>query len=306
MARVGVTAISCVLALAAAEAAARFVLRGRAFEPRPRVYVNRRGFREREFDDSEPSRYRIAVIGDSFTWGVGVEQDARFTNEMERLLGPAYQVLNFGLSGNNLPEHVDTLDTALGCHPDFVLLQLFQNDFETSGMQRHRPQMIPLLPVSLDHTLRESSAFYHLAVDDWYRLQVELSVTEGYPDFVIRHLRDPSSAESVETSAMLRRFLERARAAGVPAGGVMFPAFYSMTRDPSAYPFRFLDDRVEKIFAAEGVPFLDLLPAFASVRNPASLQITQFDAHPNAVAHRIAAAAIVAAFRQHWHPPVRH
>ena len=42
------------------------------------VVRNSLGFREREPGPKDPNRYRIAVIGDSFTWGQGIEASERF------------------------------------------------------------------------------------------------------------------------------------------------------------------------------------------------------------------------------------
>jgi len=39
----------------------------------PRVSNNSLGFRDREPGPKDPQRYRIAVVGDSFTWGQGIE-----------------------------------------------------------------------------------------------------------------------------------------------------------------------------------------------------------------------------------------
>src|SRR5260370_372570 len=73
----------------------------------------------------------------------------------EGLLGARYGVLNFGMPGNNMPEHLQELDVVLPLHPNFVLLQLYVNDFETPNMRR--PQTYPLLPSDLDKRLVRSS-----------------------------------------------------------------------------------------------------------------------------------------------------
>src|SRR5207248_3815155 len=96
----------------------------------PPIRGNALGFREREIGPHTAGRYRIAIIGDSFTFGQGIEERERFSNVLETLLGPKYEVLNFGTPGNDLPEHVQVLERALQVAPDFVLLQLYINDFE--------------------------------------------------------------------------------------------------------------------------------------------------------------------------------
>src|SRR5882672_9124614 len=70
----------------------------------PAIVANHLGFRESEVPPKTPGRYRIVVVGDSFTWGQGIETGERFSNLLEGFLGPQYEVLNFGRPGNNLPE----------------------------------------------------------------------------------------------------------------------------------------------------------------------------------------------------------
>src|SRR5436190_20010067 len=44
------------------------------------VRSNSLGLRDREMPPKTPGKYRIAVIGDSITWGQGIEENERFTN----------------------------------------------------------------------------------------------------------------------------------------------------------------------------------------------------------------------------------
>jgi hypothetical protein len=86
----------------------------------PAIVTNQLGFREREIPPASPDRYRIAVVGDSFTWGQGIEAGERFSNLIEGSLGPRHEVFNFGRPGNNMPEHLDVLGEALRVAPDFI------------------------------------------------------------------------------------------------------------------------------------------------------------------------------------------
>ena len=124
--------VICV-ALVVAEFAARFALRRVLPQAGPSISLNSLGFRDREIGPKNPNRYRIAIIGDSFTFGNGIEEQDRFSNLIQGVLGPQYEVLNLGHPGNNLPDHLIELDLALKMSPDFVLLQLYENDFEPTA-----------------------------------------------------------------------------------------------------------------------------------------------------------------------------
>ena len=75
------------------------------------------GRREQEFDRVAPENtYRIVVVGDSITYGQGIEEEERFTNRLASDLagsGTPFQVLNFGKSGANFPHHVREIKKVL-------------------------------------------------------------------------------------------------------------------------------------------------------------------------------------------------
>jgi hypothetical protein len=66
---------------------------------------NSYGFRERDFTLAKPQGiYRVAVIGDSITYGQGIQEQDRFSNLIEKELTRqngkrGYEVLNFGQPG---------------------------------------------------------------------------------------------------------------------------------------------------------------------------------------------------------------
>jgi hypothetical protein len=287
-------------ALCVAEVGVRFTFRG-LVEPTPAVSLNSLGFRDREIGPKDPHRYRIAVIGDSFTFGNGVEEPDRFSNLIQGYLGSRYEVLNFGHPGNNLPEHLDELDLVLKMQPDFVLLQLYENDFETPDMMQHRPRDYTLMPDGLDQRMMRSSVLYRLLIDHWNQLQEAAGLAEGYTNYMARHLRDPAAPDAHDTAVLLMTFIERARAAGMPNGGIFFPALYGLGSHGANYPFDYLNDRVQKIYTLEQTPYLDLLPAFLTASDPPSLWVSRFDPHPNAKANHLAAIAILNKFGPIWH-----
>ena len=265
----------------------------------PSISVNSLGFRERDVGPKNPDRYRIAIIGDSFTWGQGIEARDRFSNLLEGFLGSHYEVLNFGIPGNNMPEHLNELDQVLPLRPDFVLLQLYINDFETSNMQR--PQAYPLLPSDLDNRMMRSSLLYQLLLGLWGQFQNAVGLSESYSHYMARYLGDANSADARQAFGMLRQFLERTRTAGVPTAVVFFPAPDAMGSKPSDYPFGYLHDRARAICAEEHVPYLDLFAAFSTFRPPQSMWVSPFDAHPNEKANRRAAFEMLREFGTVWH-----
>lgn len=68
-------------------------------DARHRVRQNRHGFRGAEHGFPRTSRKRTVVLGDSFAWGFGVEEEEIFTSVMEKSSGGALEVVNLGVSG---------------------------------------------------------------------------------------------------------------------------------------------------------------------------------------------------------------
>ncbi|MFQ5583130.1 MAG: hypothetical protein ACE5GL_01690, partial [Calditrichia bacterium] len=79
------------------------------------VSLNSWHFREREFSlAKKESVYRIAIIGDSFTFGQGIKVRHRFSNLIEKDLNSEYpernyEVLNFGKPGAETIDHLSIL-----------------------------------------------------------------------------------------------------------------------------------------------------------------------------------------------------
>jgi GDSL-like Lipase/Acylhydrolase family len=272
-----------------------FIARRGGWSPGP---SNSLGFREREIPPKSAARYRIVVVGDSFTWGQGIERAERFSDLLGQFLGPRFEVFNFGLPGDKMAGHVTRLTQALAVSPDFVLLQLYPNDFETPQMVRPRPY--PLLPQPLGSRLERSSLLYQLGSGLWAHVQELAGVCESYTRYMERNLHDPDAPAAREASGQLHEFFVRARAAGVPAGGVLFPATDAFGPNGTGYPFGYLHDAVRHACTDEDVSCLDLFQLFTTFPDPKAVWVGPFDAHPNAMANRRVAYEILNAFGSAW------
>lgn len=102
-----------------------------------RFSLNSLGFRDKEHTAKKADNvFRIICLGDSFTWGAGVEEDKTYPRELERNLnGNAinikYEVFNWGVSAWGTSQQFLCLkEQALSYNPDLVILQYYKgNDF---------------------------------------------------------------------------------------------------------------------------------------------------------------------------------
>lgn len=99
------------------------------------VENNSLGFRERNVVTPKPNGiYRIMVLGDSLTWGAGLNSQQRYTNQLEKLLNERFQekrveVLNFGVSGGPTILERDILYKYKNqVEPDLIIVGFCLND----------------------------------------------------------------------------------------------------------------------------------------------------------------------------------
>lgn len=99
--------------------------------------ISSAGLRDREFATAKPRDvYRIAVIGDSVTFGFHLDQQQAFPKRLEALLNrhsPAgsltYEVLNLGVNGYNTTQAVEALRVrGLRFEPDLIIYTYVLND----------------------------------------------------------------------------------------------------------------------------------------------------------------------------------
>ena len=103
---------------------------GRQFATRPGTRgTNSQGFHEREFAlVPDPTHRRIAVLGDSLTWGTA-GAEATYTRLAEPLIGEPWQVLNFSHYGYDIAQSLATLHARAWAYgPERVVYAAYVND----------------------------------------------------------------------------------------------------------------------------------------------------------------------------------
>lgn len=93
------------------------------------VRTNAFGMRESEDVRTVPGGARIAVLGDSFVWGHGVDEHQRLTEGLAARLGDGAEVLNFGVGGYGTDQELLQLERdVLPLSPTVVIVVFFLND----------------------------------------------------------------------------------------------------------------------------------------------------------------------------------
>src|ERR1700752_168260 len=94
------------------------------------VHANSLGFWDREFKlEKDPLKTRIAFLGDSFTWGLGVTETERFSDVLASE-NSNFESQNFAIPGFGTDQSLLTWrNVASKYHPDVVVLTVYSNDY---------------------------------------------------------------------------------------------------------------------------------------------------------------------------------
>lgn len=96
------------------------------------VSINSLGYRGSEFDINKgDNEFRIFMSGDSLTYGDFVDNDKTLPAQLERLLQEDCKhtlVVNGGMGGSSITEHIEIIKRAETLRPDLVILVFYEND----------------------------------------------------------------------------------------------------------------------------------------------------------------------------------
>jgi hypothetical protein len=280
-----------------------------------KIRINAAGYRDDAAHpkDKPDQRMRIICVGDSFTFGMGVDLQDTFAKKLEAKLnraGKRCEVLNFGVIAYQMWNHVEVIKRkALSYHPDLIVLALFFDDLAVSLPPRDAngrcqgydlDQSIhyqPTTSVALNNFIKNISAYY----ENKYRYKRGhdfLKSIEGR-----KKLWGPSHPESIHYQILAgtaeRHVYQEFSQALATIG--------NLTKDhhieivvvliPDAVqvndPHR---QAVNAVVRGEcvnlGLPFLDITPIFEKQNDLMSLYLFPLDGHTSAKGHQLIAEAL--------------
>lgn len=278
--------------------------------------INHAGMRDKDYSfDKSASVYRIAVVGDSFTFGQGVELGATIPKQMEGLLvlkKVTAEVMNFGVVGYNMWQYNTLLEKKIiPYHPDIVILCLFQDDLGACSPPYRDPSEWSganpfddkgssgiIAHFALGNLLRNGNALfeyqYRYRRGHSYVKDIEARKrTWGPGNPTDRNYRMMTGKAGQETysefEAAFARFVSFARDCGAGVLTVMIPDSVQL-REPT---MQAVNGIVERRCASLGVPFLDVTPVLEADSDPSSLYLFPLDAHNSPKGLRVISQAIV-------------
>jgi len=280
------------------------------------IRINSMGFRDREFTLEKPDGVkRILVFGDSFVFGVGVDQSHLFSTRLEELLNASssrrFEVINMGVSGYSTDqEYLLFRELGKALDPDLVILVVCYNDYFGNStdfiyLKYYKPYFamdgrgrLELRNVEVPRLSRWQRVKVWLGQESqlWNSMRSRRSdvplLRGAFDFFQIAVPNRTTDREVALTAAIIRDFHREAKESGIPllvtttagGGGVDEP-------DGS---FRRRDLELEKLLAQEDIEYLDLWPTLVRARQEDPEKHWGFpgNTHWNIDAHRVAAEAV--------------
>jgi hypothetical protein len=279
------------------------------------------GFR----DDGFTSQPFAIAIGDSYTWGDGVDNNSSWVEKLETSTN--LDIVNLGVSGYGSVQRLRVFqEYGLPLKPKLVLWSFFPNDFYDDGhfiwreetgrlAKRGQPQSEPDWPEKLDKSLRRSSLTY-----DWLKIPFtepedeeeweRLVYTDSTLDltFVLRPYwekrLDLSTEYVIRGQELTEQALSQVQASVDQTGAVLvviyfpfkeqtyWPLVSTLVDNPEAYDLNWPENWLKAWCEAHEIAYLDLSPSFKERASQGEQLFFRYDAHWNEAGHTLAAQTI--------------
>ena len=240
------------------------------------VEINSKKLRDKEYAYEKPAGVtRILMLGDSLTFGWGVEAQDTTSKILERELnanapnGRRFEVINTGVGNYNTTMEVAYFfEDGRRYDPDIVILNYFINDAEETP-RRHSGFM------------SEYSEAYVFLAGRYQVLKRQLTGRNNYLDYYSGLYAD-GAAGWEKAKAAITALSKYARENGIKLLIANHPELHRL----DDYPFENVTRMLQAHAASLDIPFLDLL---ASVKGeePETLWVTREDPHPNRKANTL-------------------
>ncbi|MGI0014639.1 MAG: SGNH/GDSL hydrolase family protein [Nitrososphaera sp.] len=278
------------------------------------VTTNSYGLRDHEFPVTlNANTFRMVCLGDSLTFGVGVRLEDTYAKQLESLLNSnkqrKYEVINAGVPAYDTWQEIAYLrEYGWRFAPDLVIIGFYANDVVP------KPNPIPrvvsksgsirtaglneILPDATVYLLKRSRLLL-LLKDRYGKLVNQLRPSPEY-----RHklsMLTGTTDQFVErgwqqVEASFKELVPLRKKHGFQLLVVVFPMEDQLL---GRYPSAKYQSRLKEIAQSYNIDLLDLLPAFQRNFNGFASLFLEWDGHPNAKAHAIAASEIERYYFQH-------
>ncbi len=258
------------------------------------------GLRGTDFSEKKTSNtLRILFIGDSITFGWGVESDDKiFPGIIERALNnnrdwktiKKVEVLNGGISGS-VPEDWINLWNRVGrkYQPDVVIVVYFLRDGISymsipNFFNRIRNKIVKKNQSSW---IYKHSYLFRIVKDKLDKYEISQKYTSNFVQSYLGNEKETKRWK--QSQKLLLKLFRLIKNESSDVGFVVFPILAELNKN---YPFFEVCNHIEKFVSNYQIPTHNLIQAFMGHSGP-SLWVSAYDQHPNEKAHQIAAQSML-------------
>lgn len=283
-----------------------------------RITINSAGFRDDEWIATKPpGTKRVAVLGDSFTFGMAVAVEDSYVEQLQRMLDGGdvkVEVLNFGVIGYGMWQYQVLLEReVLKYDPDLIIVGLFLDDIlATTPPYEHDPGWTGKNPFEdalpdefngsylwnlirnvdrvfqMKYRYRKKGNEYLKGIEERKRL---IGPGAEYYKVQVGALDDPTYDSF---RRVLAQFLSTAGAHKIPVIAAYIPDASQLHEPERQQVNRFLENVARDL----DVPWVDVTARFERVPDPRSLFLFPLDAHTSPEGHRHIADALAEEIRK--------
>lgn len=245
---------------------------------------DKEGFRRlnRPFPPKAPETFRIMVIGDSKTYGYGIDERWTYSSILERGLAPRYrvEVINLGRSGfqsadilNVLRQHLPRLN------PDLVIYGICLNDFLPSRTGTYIRYAVPL-PEAWKVFLNERTYLAKVAGDAYGQALLAVGMRVDFLDDILAEKKAYQTRFAKDISSMSRVVRE----SGLPPIlGFVFNHW--SWENPRGWDLVAIAEKAMSEAGFDVVSVMDWREKYKDV----NFAVSRWDSHPNELAHSLIA-----------------
>jgi hypothetical protein len=244
---------------------------------------NTLGYRDYEPLPDTSELVRIAVLGDSFAMGHGIDRlDDIFSQRLERALGDGYDVNLIADSGRDTDLHLPFLEQ-YPFQPDILVYSYYLNDIDYLLTGERSPDAN--FTFIEDENLANFVRTFFLPNYIYYNvLQFTSSQRAGgFVGSLFSAYEDPALWQ--EHQFRLNQMIDYTEQRNMPFIVLLWPHLTAIDASQPAL------NQVREVFAARGVTIVDMTPVLQGY-NVGQLIVNRFDAHPSILAHQLAAETL--------------
>jgi hypothetical protein len=249
---------------------------------------NSLGYRDAEPIADSPTLVRVAVLGDSFAMGHGINnREDVFAQRLEESLGESYDVNLIADSGRDTDLHLPFLEQ-YPYPPDILIYSYYLNDIDYLLSEERNPDAN--FTFIQDERTENFVRTFFLPNYIYYNLLQFTSSQRagGFVNTLFSAYEDDTLWQ--EHQFRLNQMIDYAEANNIPMIVLLWPHLTAIEQSQAAL------QRVRDVYAARGIPLVDMTPILRDY-DPAQLIVNRFDAHPSILAHQLAAQALEPAVR---------